>query len=254
VTVLATVVELWRFPVKSMQGEPIRNGVLGPAGLAEDRRWAVRDDADGRVMTAKRCGALLDANARLIDGTTLVTLPTTEEAEAGDPHLDAALSDWLSRPVHLARAEDNGTRAFEMSLDAEHPDRDLFEWTCPEGTFLDLASAHLLTTASLAAGQALHPDGDWDIRRFRPTALLATPGDGFEEDAWVGSELRLGEARLTVDMPTIRCPIPSRSQPGLARDTGIAATLRDHHDNNLGVYATVTQAGPVAVGDGLRTA
>ncbi len=257
--VLATVAALWRYPVKSMQGEAISVGVLGPASLEGDRRYAVRDSATREVLTAKRHGALLDAAATTgPDGAVTITLPDGTEHAADDPAVDGALSAWLGRPVHLARADDGATRAFEMSLDAEHPDRDTFEWSCPDGTFLDLASAHLLTTASLDAARALHPDGDWDVRRFRPTALLeVAPGNGdggdagFVEDEWVGHDLALGGVQLHVLMPTVRCPMPSRAQPGLRRDTGVAATLRDHHDNNLGVYGTVMAPGPVAVGDPL---
>ncbi len=255
--VLGTVAELWRFPVKSMQGERIADGVLGPQSLDGDRRYAVRGD-DERLLTAKRVGALLEATARTeADGTVTIALPDGTEWAADDPGVHAALSAWLDRPVRLVAADDGATRAFEMSLDADRPDQELFEWACPDGTFLDLAAAHLVTDASLAAGRALHPDGDWDVRRFRPTALIDTGADAaahehggdFVEDAWVGRTLTLGGAELSVLMPTVRCPMPSRAQPGLRRDTGVAAALRDHHENNLGVYAAVTSAGPVAVGD-----
>jgi uncharacterized protein YcbX len=45
--------------------------------------------------------------------------------------------------------------------------------------------------------------------------------------------------------------MPTRAQPAhdLARDTGIAATVRDEHANNLGVYAAVRRPGRIAVGD-----
>jgi uncharacterized protein YcbX len=256
--VLGTVAELWRFPVKSMQGERVPEGVLGPQSLDGDRRYAVRGVGDERLLTAKRVGALLEAAARTeADGAVAISLPDGTELAAEDPAVHAALSGWLDRPVRLVPAANAPTRAFEMSLDADQPDQDLFEWACPDGTFLDLAAAHLLTDASLTAARALHPDGDWDVRRFRPTALIDTDGDernGFVEDAWVGCSLTLGRAELDVLMPTVRCPMPSRAQPGLPRDTGVAAALRDHHENNLGVYATVTKAGPVAVGDPLLTA
>lgn len=261
--VVGTIAQLWRFPVKSMQGEQVATAVLGPDGLEGDRRWAVRDGGDGRVLTAKRYGALLEASARSEGDTVIITLPDGTGFEAGDPDLDAALSDWLGRAARLSPAGDGGSRTFEMSLDAEHPDHDLFEWACPDGTFLDMAAAHVLTTASIAAAKALHPDGDWDVRRFRPTVLvdLVEPIGGsrsaahepaFPEDEWVGGELAIGDATLGVFMPTVRCPMPSRAQPGLPRDTGVAATLRDHHESNLGVYCTVTAAGAVTRGDAVR--
>ncbi len=43
-------------------------------------------------------------------------------------------------------------------------------------------------------------------------------------------------------MPTMRCSMPSRAQPGLDRDLAIGTTIRDANGNNLGVYATITHA------------
>ncbi len=53
-------------------------------------------------------------------------------------------------------------------------------------------------------------------------------------------------------MPTMRCSMPSRAQPGLVRDLAIGTTLRDQHDNNLGLYAKIVGAGAIAVGDAVR--
>jgi uncharacterized protein YcbX len=129
-------------------------------------------------------------------------------------------------------------------------DTPLFDWPGPPGTWLDLADAHWLTTASLAAAAELHPDGEWDVRRFRPTALFEVPGSGWAEDGW--SEVAAGTVRTEVLMPTMRCSMPSRAQPGLSRDKAIGTTLRDRHDNNLGLYAKITEAGAISVGDEVR--
>lgn len=42
------VLQLWRFPVKSLQGEQVDAAELGPAGL----RFAIFDVATGFVLTA----------------------------------------------------------------------------------------------------------------------------------------------------------------------------------------------------------
>lgn len=252
-TPAGVVTQLWRFPVKSMQGEQIPEGQLTARGIVGDRRYAAIDANDGRVLSAKRYARLLMATAGTdADGSVVISLPDSGgDHEAADPGIHAVLSEYLDHPCRLEAPKDDEQVAFNMSLDADHPDDDTFDWPCPPGTFLDLAGAHLLTTASLAAAQGLHPDGHWDVRRFRPTALIEDSGaTGFVEDAWVGQTVALGDARLTVDMPTIRCPMPTRAQPGgLPRDLGIAHALRDHHGSNLGVYATVTTAGRIAVGD-----
>jgi uncharacterized protein YcbX len=249
--IVGVVRELWRFPVKSMQGERVERGVLTATGLEGDRRYGVRDAETGKVLTAKRYGALLDAAARTTtDGSVVITLPDGVEVAADDAAVHDAISAWLGRPCRLEAPAEAGAE-FEMSFDAEHPDENTFVWPCAPGTYLDLAGAHLLTTASIAAAEALGADSTWDVRRFRPSALIETgAGGGFVEDAWVGRDVEVGEAVVHVDMPTVRCPMPTRAQPGgLERDLRIAATLRDHHDNNLGVYGTVTTTGDVAVGD-----
>jgi uncharacterized protein YcbX len=250
-TPVGRVSQLWRFPVKSMQGEQIAEGELTPKGFVGDRQYAARDPEDGRVLTGKRYGRLLMASARTeAAGSVIVVLPGAGEHAADDPGIHDVLSSWLDHPCRLERPPDDAA-PFSMSFDVDHPDENTFDWPCPPGTFLDLAGAHLLTTASLRAAAALHPDGRWDVRRFRPTALVdAGDATDFVEDNWIGSQVRLGGATLTIDMPTVRCPMPTREQPdGLVRDLAIAHTLRDHHDNNLGVYATVTASGRVAVGD-----
>jgi uncharacterized protein YcbX len=109
---------------------------------------------------------------------------------------------------------------------------------------------HWLTTSSLAAAAELHPDGQWDVRRFRPTALLDVSATGFAEDDW--QEVEIGTVRSEVLMPTMRCTMPSRAQPGLERDVEIGRTLREQHDNNLGLYAKIVGAGAIAVGDAVR--
>ncbi len=246
-----TITQLWRFPVKSMQGEQVERSTLGPAGLDGDRRYALVHDDTGKVLTAKRYGDLLLAMARTKGDQVVIDLPDGTEHLAGDPDTDAALTAWLGQPCHLAEPPAGaGAPEFDMSFDAEHPDQDLFAWPVAAGTYLDLAGAHLLTTSSLAAARRLHPDGDWDVRRFRPTALIDTGTDpAFVEDAWVGSTVQVGQAQVAVTMLTIRCPMPSRLQPELPKDLGVARALRDHHQNNLGVYGDVPRPGLVAVGD-----
>lgn len=264
-----SVTSLWRFPVKSMQGETLAEGRLGVRGLGGDRRYAVVNPETGKVLTAKRYGELLMASARTEPtGAVVIALPDGTELAADDPAISSALSQWLDQPCRLAEVPaGDGAAEFEMSFDAEQPEHDLFSWPVMAGTFLDLAAVHLLTSASLDTARRLHPGGDWDVRRFRPTVLVdVDPSElgngpaggqdpaGFVEDTWVDSQVRLGQAVLSVFLPTVRCPMPSRLQPGLPRDLGVARTLHDHHENNLGVYASVTTPGVVAVGDLLASA
>ena len=49
----ASVSELWRYPVKSMQGERIDAGDVSDAGFTGDRAYALVDSATGKVGSAK---------------------------------------------------------------------------------------------------------------------------------------------------------------------------------------------------------
>lgn len=259
---VGTVAELWRYPVKSMQGEQLSKAELLAGGLTGDRAWAIVDRADGRIVSAKTEKRLLDATAITKGGTSSAgtveirlpdgTLLSTDDREA----CDSRLSEWLGRPVGLQPAGGDTGAVYQMTFDPPNDDADLVDIPPPAGTWFDLAGIHLLSTGSLATTAAAHPDGAWIPRRFRPNVVVDTGGaDGYPEDAWVDHPLLVGGARLNVLMRTVRCAIPLRAQPAhageepLARDVGIFRTLAALHDNHLGTYADVTAPGPIAVGD-----
>lgn len=244
---VGTVVQVWRYPVKSFQGELVESLVCAPGGAAGDRTLAVVDPAAGKVLTAKRHAELLMASARLDGERVVLTLPDGSEHAADDPGVDQVLSDWLGLDVRLTTPPTDRVLPMEMHTGMSDEDTPLFDWPGPPGTWLDLADVHWLTTASLAAIAAAHPDSRWDVRRFRPTALIETSGVGFVEEGW--ASIGVGDVASDVIMATPRCSMPSRAQPGLERDKAIGTTIRDTNGNNLGVYATVTQSGTVRVGD-----
>ena len=244
---VGTVVQLWRYPVKSFQGEQVDSLDLAPGGATGDRTLAVVDPAAGKVLSAKRYPDLLMAAARLDGDHVVLTLPDGVEHRAEDPGVHAVLSAWLDQDVRLEAPPTDGVFPMEMYSGMSDEDTPVFDWPGPPGTWLDLADAHWLTTASLSAIAEQHPGGTWDVRRFRPTALIETAAGGFAEDGW--SSVEVGTVGSDVLMPTPRCSMPSRAQPGLDRDKAIGTTIRDAHDNNLGVYASVSQSGTVRVGD-----
>src|SRR3954468_6212550 len=124
-----TVLEVWRFPVKSLLGERLDRAELGAEGVTGDRGWALFDVATGFGLTARRVPELLFAAGRLrADGTVEVVLP--DGTVTGD---DAVLSDWAGRPGALRPAAEGparrgarppaagagGPRRYETPADAE---------------------------------------------------------------------------------------------------------------------------------------
>jgi uncharacterized protein len=255
---IGTVAGAWRYPVKSLQGEAVDHLDFDAAGAAGDRAWGILDQVAGKVLTGKRWGTLLSASACTVgDRTVVITLPTGVELEAGARSTDSALSAWLDHDVVLVGPSTDPV-PYELTMDPTDDSSDVWDFATPPGSLVDLAPAHLLTDASLAAARALGPASDWDVRRFRPSLLVALAGDaggddnggdGFPEDGWIGQVVRCGTVAFEPFMPTPRCAMPTREQPGLARDTTVSRTLSTHHGNNLGVYATVRDGGRVRVGE-----
>jgi hypothetical protein len=249
VAAVGVVGQLWRHPVKSMQGERLERAEVTAAGVTGDRAWAVVDPATGEGLSAKRERRLLEAAARSEDASVVVSLPDGTEAEAGDPALDVAVSAWLDRALELRTADPARPTTFGVHLAADDDASPVFEVPNPAGTFFDLAPLHLLSTASLAAMVPHHPEGRWEVARFRPTILVDVADAGFVDDAWVGATLAIGPLRARVEQATVRCSMPTRAQPGLPRDVEIARSLNAHHGGDLGVYAWVDAPGAIAVGD-----
>src|SRR5581483_2402828 len=246
---MGTAIAIHRYPVKSMQGEALDAADIDSRGIAGDRRWAVVDQATGKVLSAKRDGRLLEARACTTPASVTITLPSGTTLAVADPEIHDALSSWLGRPVRLEPATAEGAgRVYEMQVSAEDPESPVVEIPCPPGTFFDLAAVHVLTTASLRAMTALYPDGAWVAGRFRPTLLVEADGDGFVEDEWVGREVQAGTVGLMPFMPTVRCVVPTRPHAGLPADLGLVKAVNRHHGAALGVYAAVSAPGSVQVG------
>ncbi len=251
------VVELWRFPVKSMQGERVERLDVGPLGVVGDRAYGVVDEATGLLVSAKADARLFEAFAWTEDdGAVVVRLPDGSEREARDPSLPAAVSEWLERPVRIARP--GGTAAYDMTLDPPNDDAEHYEIPTPVDTFLDLAALHILTTASLLRCSTARPDLVWDVRRFRPNVLVEHDGAGFPEDAWVGEQVALGSDVVAEGlMRTMRCAMPLRPQPAapavgspvLERSADVFRAMSELHANDLGLYASVVTGGTIRLGD-----
>jgi uncharacterized protein YcbX len=256
----AEVATVWRYPVKSMQGEELNAAVLTKAGILGDRRFAVLDPATGKVAGAKnprKWPGFLHFRAAYTEpptaGTALpdvrVTLPDGTTATTSDAGLPMLLSAALGREVTLSAATAEGTARAEDLVVATD---EVVTWELPTGTFFDSASVHLVTTATLDKLRALYPAGRFEPRRFRPNIVVATPAgvEGFVEGEWVGRQIAIGPSvRLRVTMPTGRCVMTTLPQGDLPHDRGILKAAVTHNDAAVGVYAEVLSGGRVTRGD-----
>jgi len=284
-TAVGRVVELWRYPVKSMGGERIERCVLGARGVPGDRGWALRDEAAGEIRGAKKMPVLMRCRARYVEEpsgeripSVAMTLPDGTQVRTTDADVDARLSALVERTVTLwprqpveARSHYRRGLPDNPDMDAELrqifgrlpdeplPDlsvipRELFEFTSPLGTYFDAFPVHLLTTASLRALAARNPSAQFDRRRFRPN-LLVEPLSGAStlvEFDWCGRQLRVGGSVLSITIQAMRCSMTTQPVDDLPKDPSVLRTIVRDANQNLGVYATVEEAGPVAVGDAVE--
>lgn len=278
---IGTVAGIWRYPVKSMQGEALDASAGDERGLAGDRGWAVVDAETGKVASAKRPKrwlTLLECAAEYVaepepngsPAPVRITLPSGRELESDDPECEAQLSEAIGRPVKLMSSAPEGAtydvrEADAQGLTAETPEamtEAAVGMLAPAGTFFDTATLHVLTGSALSHLAEVHPGGRWDVRRFRPNVLVdldAAPADEFPENAWIGRSLHLGEdAQAAVLAPMPRCVMTTLPQGDLDRDPLILRTLAQQNRREIegygtfacvGVLANLTTPGDLRVGD-----
>jgi uncharacterized protein YcbX len=281
--VVGAVRELWRYPVKSMGGERLPSCLLGPGGIPGDRAWALRDEAAGEIRGAKKFPRLLQCRARSLaeagpgqSPPAEIELPDGRRLRSDSADVSSELSRLLGREVTLwplrpADDRDHYRRGLPDNPDMLEELRDLFgrepdeplpdlsvfppeimEFTSPLGTYFDAFPLHLVTTASLEEMGRRAPSSTFDVRRFRPNFLVetnASAGSGLVETGWSGADLRLGEARIRVLMPTVRCSMITQPLDDLAKDPGVLRAVVREADQHLGSYGVILEPGRVREGD-----
>jgi uncharacterized protein YcbX len=280
-----TVVGLWRYPVKSMQGEALNGATITGRGLLGDRAYAVLDRATGHIASAKHprkwhklfaCRAAFVAPPQPAAPLPplWITLPDGAAIHSEQADVDLVLSTVFEREVSLvSEAPAQPTReANRTPVDSpatqEIIEQEPLALAAPPGTFFDYASLHLLTTATINRLRELYPAGRFEVRRFRPNIVIAPTeaAPGFVENEWLGQVLTIGaEVQLRLIDPCPRCVVTTLAQSDLPADPGILRTLGQHNSIAsvtlapgmvmsavAGVYAAVSQAGRLRQGDAVR--
>ncbi len=275
---------LWRFPVKSMQGEQLEEAELTDHGFVGDRAYALIDRETGKVVSAKSVRLfpdLLGCRATFLEPPETrgdvppvrITLPDGSSVTSDAAGSDDILSRFFGRDVQL------GTAAPEdFTIDQYHPDledldpagyRDtLVEQKLgsaffaeagapspvPVGAFFDLFPISMLTTSTLARLNELRPESRIDARRFRMNVIVDAKEEGFVENDWIGHSLELGDGvRLRMAIPDPRCVMTTLAQEDLPKDTEILRTLTQHNRIQVGDGGKYPCAGAYAVVEGTGT-
>jgi uncharacterized protein YcbX len=225
---------LFRYPVKSMGGEPLEVATLGWHGFEGDRRLAFRrmnDRGDFPWLSASQLpDLLLFAPCRREDGArgdlpTHVRAPDGAEMPVFGEELAAEVGRRYGAPVQMIQMKHG-----------------IFD----EGSVSVIASDTVREISRLA-GQVP------DVRRFRPNVVvrLLRPVP-FQEDEWLGGVLQFGEGddapSIAVTLRDIRCAMLNLDPDSAKPATEMMKTVVRVHQNTAGIYGTVTRTGRLAVG------
>lgn len=270
----ASVLNIYRYPVKSMMGESLSEANIEEAGIPGDRSWAVRDEKRGGIRGGKKIPQLMTLAAQSGPTAPLITAPDGDSASASSEHINEWLSGKLNHPVtlwpllpadqldHYRRGAPD-TEDFEQELrsvfgrlpDEPLPDlagfEEVLEFESPPGTYFDAFSLSIMSQQSLATMNQLDGESRFDVRRFRPNLLVDIPDTDhpFPEQAWIGKMLSIGSVKLRIEMTCPRCSMTTHGFDDLPRDTEIMRQLVNHCDGNLGIYASVQTPGQISIED-----
>lgn len=287
-TLVGTVAEIWRYPVKSMGGERLAQSAVAARGVHADRMWAVRDVGLDTFTTARRWPLLLQCSARFVQDPAgrsaepgdvlevIVTFPDGSELSSSDPTIHDRLSELVGKPARLESlpalsekqryrtpqaTKADVRRQFAIPDGEPLPDLSMFpvrklaqlaRYATPVGAMYDTYPILLLTRASLRAMAEQSPGSDFDPHRFRPNVLIDRDGADLAEFAWCGGQVRAPNVAFDVQIPCLRCSIPTRQQGDLPPDPEVLKTINVHADHCLGVYADVATVGTLSEGDPLE--
>jgi len=206
--VTLVVTGLWRYPVKSLAGEPLESAELTVAGIPGDRIVHVRGPEG--LRTSRRHHRLLGLRGTLAaDGTALVDGFPWDSADALALVRRAAGEDaWL--------AAYGGPQRFDV---------------------LPLL---------VATDGAVHAFGR-DVRRLRPNILIGGV-EGMEERSWPGATLHIGDAVVALDSLRARCPMTTVDPDTLERDPEVLRDIGRRFGGRLALNAGVLAPGVVQRG------
>ena len=270
----ASILNIYRYPVKSMMGETLSEADIGEAGIPGDRGWAVRDEKRGGIRGGKKIPQLMTLTAQSGPTAPLIMAHDGDSASASTEGINEWLSDKLNHPVtlwpllpadqldHYRRGAPD-TEDFEQELRTVFgrlpgeplPDlagfEELLEFESPPGTYFDAFPISIMRQQSLNTMNQLEGESRFDVRRFRPNLLVDVPGSDhpFPEQAWVGKTLAIGSVTLKIDTTCPRCAMTTHGFDDLPQDPQIMRKMVANSEGSLGIYASVVKVGKVATGD-----
>ncbi len=229
--VVGKIIQLARYPVKSMRGEVLPFVTLTLQGVPHDRRYAfvqAESRSDFPWLTARQHPELLlyrpSIELKNSDRTVvMVVTPSGETVAIDSRELRHEIETRSGRPLFLLHDGQGSYDAAPISLISRQ-------------------------TVARIAEESETEENPW---RFRPNLLVdLTEGDAFEELNWVGRVLRIGDsARVAIIEADQRCVMITLDPESAESSPNILRCVVQRHDKCAGVYGTVLTVGEVATGD-----
>ena len=200
---------LWRYPVKSLAGEPLEETELTDDGIPGDRVIHVRGPEG--VRTSRRQHRLL--------GLRGTTAPNGDVLVNGLPWD----SDEVATLVRAAAGDDAWLEAYD-GIER-----------------FDVLPLLVATDGAVA-------EFGRDVRRLRPNILVGGVA-GMAERQWPGADLHMGSAVVRLDSLRARCPMTTVDPDTLERDPEVLRDIGHRFGGRLALNADVLRVGRIAVGD-----
>ena len=205
--------ELWRYPVKSMGGEPLDECAFTLAGIPGDRVVHV-EDARGRVMTSRskprlllHHGSLDALGEALVDGR-----PWRDPGVALDVRAAAGETARLVPAIGLER--------------------------------FDVLPLLVATDGALDAL-------GYDARRFRANLIIGGVA-GFAERTWEGRRLAVGAAEIAAVDLRARCIMTTFDPETAEQDVEVLKRIHRELEGTFALNCRVVTPGLVRVNDPVR--
>ena len=246
-----TLHAIHRFPVKGLNAQSLADIELAAGqGLPLDRAWALahgasKFDPASPAWAPKRNFLMLMRNPRLaaLDATFDEASGLLVIARDGKPvargNIRSAVGVGLINQFFAAYMKGDAVGAPKL---VQAPGIAFTDHRDPLVSIINRASAR---DQERVARRPVDP------RRFRGN-LLIDGAEPWAENQWIGRTLAIGEARLNVVEPIGRCAATTVNPDTAETDLNIPALLSDGYGHtDCGVFASVTIAGRISVGDAL---
>ena len=248
-----TTKKLYRYPVKGLTAESMLDATLAPGqGLESDRRFALT------LGTMPNAGPTIKwmpktAFLSLMKNEKLARLTTRFNDKLGILSIERngkiVVKGNITSPIGRAMIEE----FFSAYMGNEAQGRPKLVECEPRATLSDHSNA-VISIINLASIRDLERVTGAEINpgRFRANIYI-DGGKPWSEFNWVGKNAKLGSVTLKITERISRCPAINVNPKTGDRDLNLTKDLkRGFKHIDMGVYATVSEVGYVAINDTLE--